>query len=151
MASLFPLLVLLALFAFTFSQNRKRQRNSAALVSALAPGVTVMTSGGIYGTVRSIADDIVVLEISPGVEMTMDKRAISTQAVSDEFEYAEDAEPKLIEDDSYPSAAELTATGAVETTAPAETIEPARTTETSELDEALTDRPTWEAPGTSKN
>lgn len=76
MASLFPLLVLLALFAFTFSQNRKRQRNSAALVSALAPGVTVMTSGGIYGTVRSIADDIVVLEISPGVTIRLAKAAI---------------------------------------------------------------------------
>jgi preprotein translocase subunit YajC len=76
MASLFPLLVLLALFAFTFSQNRKRQRNAAALVAALAPGVTVMTAGGIYGTVRSIADDIVVLEISPGVTIRMAKAAI---------------------------------------------------------------------------
>lgn len=76
MASLFPLLVLLALFAFTFSQNRKRQRNAAALVSALAPGVTVMTAGGIYGTVRSIADDIVVLEISPGVTIRVAKAAI---------------------------------------------------------------------------
>lgn len=76
MASLFPLLVLLALFAFTFSQNRKRQRNAAALVSALAPGVTVMTAGGIYGTVRSIADDVVVLEISPGITIRMAKAAI---------------------------------------------------------------------------
>ncbi len=76
MASLFPLLVLLALFAFTFSQNRKRQRNAALLVAALAPGVTVMTAGGIYGTVRSIAEDVVVLEISPGVTIRMAKAAI---------------------------------------------------------------------------
>ena len=75
MASLFPLLVLLALFAFTFSQNRKRQRNAAVLVAALAPGVTVMTAGGIYGTVRSIADDVVILEISPGVTIRMAKAA----------------------------------------------------------------------------
>ena len=76
MASLFPLLVLLALFAFTLSQNRKRQRNAAALAMALAPGVTVMTAGGIYGTVRSIADDVVHLEISPGVTIRMAKAAI---------------------------------------------------------------------------
>ncbi len=76
MASLFPLLVLLALFAFTFSQNRKRQRNAAALAMALAPGVTVMTAGGIYGTVRSIDDDVVKLEISPGVTIRMAKAAI---------------------------------------------------------------------------
>lgn len=76
MQSLFPLLVLLALFAFTFSQNKKRQRTAAALASALAPGVTVMTAGGIYGTVRSIDGDVVLLEISPGITIRMAKAAI---------------------------------------------------------------------------
>lgn len=76
MASLFPLLVLLALFAFTLSQNKKRQRAAAALAASLAPGVTVMTGGGIYGTVRSIADDVVILEVSPGITIRMAKAAI---------------------------------------------------------------------------
>lgn len=31
-----------------------------------------------------------MVEISPGVEMTVDKRAISTQPVVDEFEYADE-------------------------------------------------------------
>lgn len=76
MQSIFPLLVLLALFAFTLTQNKKRQRNAASLAAALSPGVTVMTAGGIYGTVRSIDDDVVVLEVSPGVTIRMAKAAI---------------------------------------------------------------------------
>ena len=76
MQSIFPLLVLLALFAFTLTQNKKRQRNAAALAAALSPGVTVMTAGGIYGTVRSIDGDVVVLEVSPGVSIRMAKAAI---------------------------------------------------------------------------
>ena len=140
-----------AVYFLMIRPQQKKAKEQTNLMNSMEPGSRVMTISGIVGTIKYLGEKQIILEISPGVEMTMDKRAISTQAVSDEFEYAEDAEPKLIEDDSYPSAAELTATGAVETTAPAETIEPARTTETSELDEALTDRPTWEAPGTSKN
>lgn len=76
MQSIFPLLVLLALFAFTLTQNKKRQRNAAALAAALAPGVTVMTASGIYGTVRSIDNDVAILEISPGVTIRIAKAAI---------------------------------------------------------------------------
>lgn len=43
---------------------------------ALAPGVMVMTAGGIYGTVRSISDDVVELEISQGVTIRVAKAAI---------------------------------------------------------------------------
>jgi preprotein translocase subunit YajC len=71
-----PLFVLLALFAFTFSQNKKRQRTAAALAAALAPGVTVMTAGGMYGTVRSIEGDVVMLEVAPGTTLKMARGAI---------------------------------------------------------------------------
>ena len=73
---LLPLLVLLLLFAFTFTQNKKRQRTAAMLSAALAPGVTVMTSGGIYGTVRSIDGDVVMLEVSPGMILRVARGAI---------------------------------------------------------------------------
>jgi preprotein translocase subunit YajC len=71
-----PLLVLLALFAFSFSQNKKRQRTAAALSAAMAPGVSVMTAGGIFGTVRSIDGDVVSLEISPGTTIRVAKGSI---------------------------------------------------------------------------
>lgn len=73
---LLPVLVLLLLFAFTFTQNKKRQRTAAMLSAALAPGVTVMTAGGIYGTVRSIDGDVVMLEVSPGISLRIAKAAI---------------------------------------------------------------------------
>lgn len=76
MQSLFPLLVLLALFAFTMSQNKKRQRAAAALAASLAPGVSVLTAGGIFGTVTSIDGDVVSIEIAPGTVIRMTKAAI---------------------------------------------------------------------------
>ena len=76
MQSLFPLLVLLALFAFTMTQNRKRKMIAANLASSLVIGAKVMTAGGIYGTVKAIADDVVSLEIAPGTTIRIAKAAI---------------------------------------------------------------------------
>ena len=76
MQSLFPLLVLLALFAFTMTQNRKRKMIAANLASSLVIGAEVMTAGGIYGTVKAIADDVVSLEIAPGTTIRIAKAAI---------------------------------------------------------------------------
>lgn len=71
-----PIFALLALFAFSFSQNKKRQRTAAVLSAALAPGVSVMTASGIYGTVRTIDGDVIFLEISPGTTIRVAKGAI---------------------------------------------------------------------------
>ena len=137
-----------AVYFLMIRPQQKKAKEQTNLMNSMEPGSRVMTISGIVGTIKYLGDKQIILEISPGVEMTMDKRAISTQAVSDEFEYADDAEPKLIEEASDDETSELTATGAVETTEPATTIE---TTETSDLGDPPTDRPTWEAPGTSKN
>ncbi len=40
--------------------------------------------------IKYLGEKQAILEVSPGVEMTIDKRAISPQAVEDEFEYADD-------------------------------------------------------------
>lgn len=76
MQSLFPLLVLLALFAFTMTQNRKRKLTAANLAASLVIGAKVITAGGMYGTVRAIVDDVVSLEIAPGTTIRMAKAAI---------------------------------------------------------------------------
>lgn len=76
MQSLFPLLVLLALFAFTMTQNKKRKQTAANLASSLVTGVHVVTAGGIYGTVKSIESDVVALEIAPGTTIRIAKAAI---------------------------------------------------------------------------
>ena len=41
------------------------------------PGTEVMTTSGLYGTVASIGDDTVDLEISPGVTVRWAKAAVA--------------------------------------------------------------------------
>ena len=136
-----------AVYFLMIRPQQKKAKEQTSLMNSLEPGSRVMTISGIVGTIKYLGEKQIILEISPGVEMTMDKRAISPQPVLDEFEYADDAEPKLIEEEDYSSPAELTATGAVETTEPDAIAEPHETA----VDETPTDRPTWDAPGASKN
>src|SRR3954449_1236397 len=75
-------LVLIALMAVAFyflilRPQRKRQHDQQKTMSALTPGTRVMTGSGLFGTIVSIGEKQAVLEISPGVELTVLKPAIS--------------------------------------------------------------------------
>jgi preprotein translocase subunit YajC len=54
-----------------------------------------MMSGGIFGTIRHMGDKQVVVEVSPGVELTFVRQAIirPLKDDEDEFEYADISEP----------------------------------------------------------
>jgi preprotein translocase subunit YajC len=130
-----------AVYFLMIRPQQKRTKDQAKLMSSIEPGSRVMTISGIVGTIKYLGEKQAILEISPGVEMTMDKRALSTQPVVDEFEYADDAEPHLIDD--APEADDAVAPDAIagEIAEPAETIDAKDTT----------DGPTWDNPGSSKN
>jgi preprotein translocase subunit YajC len=56
--------------------QRQRQAAHRQLVTALAPDDEVVTAGGMFGTVRSIADDHVMLEIAPEMQVRIAKEAV---------------------------------------------------------------------------
>jgi preprotein translocase subunit YajC len=74
---IFALPVLLIVF-MVFSQ-RRRQREVQSLQAALAVGDEVVTTSGLYGTITSLDDKTATLEISPGVTVRYDRRAIGTK------------------------------------------------------------------------
>lgn len=96
--SLLPLLLLVVLFyLLVLRPAQRRQREAAAVVSALRPGAQVMTTAGLYGTVRSVADDTVELEIAPGVVVRLIKQAVGkvvTAPVGDDDEQRPDDNPE---------------------------------------------------------
>jgi preprotein translocase subunit YajC len=47
------------------------------MLAEVAPGDDVVTAGGILGTVRTIADDHVALEVAPGTEIRFAREAIT--------------------------------------------------------------------------
>lgn len=95
------IVAVIALFYFMMIRpQQKRAKDQKAKLESIKPGDRVMTISGIVGTIRHYGEKQVILEISPGVEMTVVKGAISTQPVDDEFEYADDAEPDTSEPDT---------------------------------------------------
>lgn len=58
--------------------QQKRAKEHRDLVSKLAKGDEVITSGGILGKISKISDDFIVVSIADGVEITLQKNAIST-------------------------------------------------------------------------
>jgi preprotein translocase subunit YajC len=75
--------------------QRRRRLEQEQLVSAIEPGVEILTAGGIYGTVTAVADNEVTIEIAPGTEVRVARRAIAGVVPSDD----EDEEP---DDDEEP-------------------------------------------------
>lgn len=74
-------LVMIALMVFAFyflilRPQKKRQQAIQATLNSLTPGNRVLLGSGIFGTIVSLGDRQAVLEISPGVEMTVLKQAI---------------------------------------------------------------------------
>lgn len=92
-----PTIIMIVLIGVAFyflmiRPQQKRAKDQKAKMAALEPGARVMTISGIFGTIRHLGEKQAIIEVAPGVEFTIDKRAISTQPVEDEFEYVDEGE-----------------------------------------------------------
>jgi preprotein translocase subunit YajC len=79
-SSFLPLLIIIVLFGvFYFAiirPQRNRQRNAQQTQRQVVPGQRVRTTAGMYGTIVSGDDRDVVVEVAPGVQIQMLRRAI---------------------------------------------------------------------------
>jgi preprotein translocase subunit YajC len=77
LTSLLPFLLIILLAVFLFMRpNKKRQAQMRQLKTQVLPGAEVRTNAGLYGTVVSVTDDELVLEIAPGVRSRFDPRVV---------------------------------------------------------------------------
>ena len=75
--SFLPLiLIFVVLFFFMIRPQMKRQKELKNYREALQKGDKIITTGGIYGKINSIADNTVDVEIASGVVIKVDKYAI---------------------------------------------------------------------------
>lgn len=73
-----PLVAILALFWFMVMRpQQRRQREVVALQNSLEAGQRVMMSSGIFGTVVTVSDDRVTLEIAAGTRIEVARAAIA--------------------------------------------------------------------------
>ena len=59
---------------------RRRRASHAAMQDSIDAGDEIITAGGLHGTVRSIEEDLVKVEIAEGVVATLDRRAVAAVA-----------------------------------------------------------------------
>ena len=79
-----PIIMLVLMFVimwfFMIRPQRKQQKAIEAFRNSLEAGAHVVTSGGIYGTVKEVINEngrsIVVLEVASGVKIKVDKSSV---------------------------------------------------------------------------
>ncbi len=78
--NLLPILIIVVLFGVLYMTmirpQRNRQRAAQQMQSTVMPGSRIRTTAGIYGTVISVEDQDVVVEVAPGVQVRMLRRAV---------------------------------------------------------------------------
>jgi preprotein translocase subunit YajC len=95
---IFIALLVAAFYFLILRPQRKRQQAMQQTMRAISPGSRVMLASGLFGTVVSVGQRQVVLEISPGAELTVLKQAIS-KVVTDEDEDSLEEQDELPEDE----------------------------------------------------
>jgi preprotein translocase subunit YajC len=78
MTLLFPLLMVVVLLVVMIIPQRRRDKKVKDMLSSLKQGDRVRTIGGIYGTISSVKDDVIVLSVGPDkVKLVFARGAIS--------------------------------------------------------------------------
>ena len=76
--SFLPIILIFAVFYFLLIRpQQKRAKDHRALLTSLKVGDQVLTSGGIYGRVTGLRDDVVTLEISDKVRVKVSRGHIA--------------------------------------------------------------------------
>jgi preprotein translocase subunit YajC len=84
------ILVLFLIWLMLVRPQRRRQLNQQAMIDHLRVGDEVLTAGGFFATVKSIDEDEVTVELSPGAEARLSKRAIAAVMPDEEAVAYED-------------------------------------------------------------
>jgi preprotein translocase subunit YajC len=100
-------LILVAFYLLILRPQRARAKMAQQLKARLAPGVNVLTTSGIHATVSAVEDDVVVLEIAPGVDVRFASAAIG-RVLADDSTDTEDDDQAEDADDSDQSDVEST-------------------------------------------
>ena len=83
-----PLLALLITFGLMWVllilPQQRRMRQHQAVVASLQAGDEVVTAGGVYGTIISVDEDTLAVEVAPGVVLRVLRTAVSQRLAPDD-------------------------------------------------------------------
>ena len=78
------IIMMVAIFAimyfFMIRPQNKKQKEIQKFRKGLEVGQSVITAGGIYGKIKEIEDNAVIVEVAPSVKIEIDKNSIYPDA-----------------------------------------------------------------------
>jgi preprotein translocase subunit YajC len=90
------LIIIVALFVLMWllliRPQRKRSQQQMLMQDTLRKGDEIITAGGLHGTVVSIEDDVLEIEIAKGIVARLDRRAVAAIVAPEEEEPEEETE-----------------------------------------------------------
>lgn len=79
LASFLPIILMFVVLYFLMIRPQmKRQKEHKAMMEAIVKGDEVVTAGGLLGKVTRVSDVYVSIEVSDGVEVVVQKSALTT-------------------------------------------------------------------------
>jgi preprotein translocase subunit YajC len=91
-------LMLGVMYVLMIRPQRQRQAQQQSTIDRADVGDDVLTTGGIYGTITEADSEDVVVEIAPGVEVHLTRRAIAAVLPPEADEEEDDAELEPADD-----------------------------------------------------
>jgi preprotein translocase subunit YajC len=81
-----PIILMIGIFYFlVFMPMRRQQRRQKDMLKALENGQTVLTSGGIIGTIIGVNDDTLILRVKPdNLKIQVARSAVTSLVQPDE-------------------------------------------------------------------
>lgn len=77
LASMLPLLLMFVVLYFVMIRPQmKRQKETRAMLEALAKGDEVATAGGVLGRISALGDQFLTIEIANGIEIKVQRAAV---------------------------------------------------------------------------
>lgn len=70
------ILIIVVFYFFMIRPQMKKQKELAAFRNNIAKGDKVVTTGGIYGKILEIKDNVVLLQVDENVKIRVDKAAL---------------------------------------------------------------------------
>lgn len=86
LGNIVPIVLMIAIFYFlVFRPMQRQQRNQKEMVKSLQNGQTVVTSGGIVGTIVSVNDDTLILRVKPdNLKLQVTRSAVTSVLAADD-------------------------------------------------------------------
>lgn len=87
---IFIFVLFIVFYFFLIRPQKKRMEAQRSLIESVEEGDEIVTMGGIVGTVQSLEDDEMRLEVAPGTSIRILRSAVARKVVEEDLEDEDD-------------------------------------------------------------